>query len=182
MPNDMSPKRHRTFDLFGALLGDCRAWGSFEDRAGHVKRTFEATTRGAFSTDTQFILEEVFAFDDGTRERRTWVFDRIQTDRWEGRCDDCVGTADLRVGAHAAVMAYTFRLKLSNRTIDLKFRDRFYAIGDDGLMSRANVTKFGLKVGEVTVFFTPLTSEAGRSSEIEFVDDERADRTFEAVE
>ncbi|MEO1265539.1 MAG: DUF3833 family protein, partial [Pseudomonadota bacterium] len=48
---------------------------------------------------------------------------------------------------------YKFRLKLKDRSIDLDFADRFFPIGNDGVLNRTVVKKFGIRVGDVTAFF-----------------------------
>ncbi len=166
MPNDMSPMPAPTqaggaFDLFAFLEGQSSAWGLFEDRGGIPKRTFEIATDGRWDGET-FILDEVFLYDDGEREARRWTFrpatrqadtDSRKSRDWIGTCPECVGSAKLTLNADSAEMSYIFRLKLKSRSIDLTFHDRFYPIGELGVMNRTDVTKFGIRVGEVTAFF-----------------------------
>ena len=151
----------KPFDLFAFLEGQSSAWGLFEDRSGTPKRTFEITTEGRWDGDA-FILDEAFQYDDGECEARRWTFkpssDAQTTERgiasdWIGTCPECVGTAKLSLNENSADMKYVFRLKLKSRSIDLTFHDRFFPIGDLGVMNRTDVSKFGIRVGEVTAFF-----------------------------
>ncbi|MEM1306081.1 MAG: DUF3833 family protein [Pseudomonadota bacterium] len=153
MPNDMSPTGAAEFDLFGRFQGTCQAWGLFEDRSGAPKRSFEVTTTGRYTSPTTFELAEAFTYDDGEIETRVWKFQEKAEGVWTGTCAECVGEADVRVFETYATMTYTFRLQLKTRTIDLRFCDRFYPIGKSAVMNRTDVTKFGLRVGQVSALF-----------------------------
>ncbi|MEO0670647.1 MAG: DUF3833 family protein [Pseudomonadota bacterium] len=153
MPNDLPAEiAERDFNLIDFMEGRCRAWGMFQDRAGAVKRRFEIETVGQWVGDT-FELNETFLYDDGTSELRTWRITKDDEQSFRATCADSVGEARGELSTERATMDYRFRLKLKDRTIDLDFADRFYPIGMDGVMNRTRVTKFGIRVGEVTAFF-----------------------------
>jgi len=147
-------------DLFAFFEGETLGWGMFQDRAGRVKRNFQVAARGVWVAPDCFELSETFAYGDGAREDRVWCLKRTGMG-FIGTTDDCIGEADGRVGDQWAEMAYTFRLKLSSRTIDLKFRDRFFHIGRSGLMNRTRVSKWGLHVGDVIAFFHKPDAQLG---------------------
>lgn len=146
-------------DLFGFFEGETLGWGMFQDRAGRVKRTFQVSANGVWTAPDVFQLCETFAYGDGAREDRVWCLRRTDMG-FIGMTGDCIGEADGRIGDQWAEMSYTFRLKLSNRTIDLQFRDRFFHIGRSGLMNRTRVTKWGLHVGDVIAFFHKPDAQA----------------------
>lgn len=50
-------------------------------------------------------------------------------------------------------MAYCFRLKLSSRQLVVRFNDRIYRMGDDTAINRATITKWGVRLGELSIFF-----------------------------
>ncbi len=153
MPNDLPTEiAERDFNLIDFLEGRCRAWGMFQDRTGAVKRRFEIETDGRWVGDT-FELNESFLYDDGSSELRTWSITMGEDHTFRATCADSVGEASGHLSSEQARMDYRFRLKLKDRTIDLDFADRFFPIGLDGVMNRTRVTKFGIRVGEVTAFF-----------------------------
>lgn len=153
MPNDMSPVGAAGFDLFGRFQGRCQAWGMFEDRSGAPKRSFEVTTTGRYTSPVTFELSETFTYDNDETETRVWKFREKAEGIWVGTCAECVGEADVRVYETHATMTYTFRLRLKARTIDLRFCDRFYPVGTSAVMNRTDVTKFGVRVGQVSALF-----------------------------
>ncbi|MEM7776219.1 MAG: DUF3833 family protein [Pseudomonadota bacterium] len=141
-------------DLTRFFEGRAVAWGVFEDRFGTVKRRFQIELDGRWVNEASFELSETFTFSDGETETRIWELVPSPDDRsFIGRCSDAVGLATGAISPGMAAMRYTFRLKMKDRAVNLEFHDRFYPVGDDGLLNRTRVTKWGIKVGEVTAFF-----------------------------
>ena len=85
---------------------------------------------------------------------RIWRIDRIDEHRYEGRADDVVGTATGLAYGQALNWRYTMRLPYRGSEINVVFDDWMFLQPDDVLVNRATVSKFGFKVGEVTLFFT----------------------------
>ncbi len=154
MANDLSPNlTMMPCDLTRFFHGRATAWGVFEDRFGQVKRRFQIALVGQWDGDT-FRLHETFRYDDGEEEERVWNLTPSSDGRsFVGHCADAVGEADGTIAPGIATMRYTFRLKLRDRSIDLAFHDKFYPISAGALLNRTQVTKWGVKVGEVTAFF-----------------------------
>ena len=50
-------------------------------------------------------------------------------------------------------MSYRFRLKLKGREIVVAFDDRLYRMGDTTAVNRATMSKWGIKLGELSLFF-----------------------------
>jgi Protein of unknown function (DUF3833) len=154
MPNDMSPatKAHQ-FDIAEFLNGDTTAWGVFEDRFGRVRRRFRVKISGGWTGD-RFVMNEDFIYCDGETEQRTWTLQRSGPGRYLATTADCVGHALIQCDGTAAHMRYTFRLRLKNRTMAVTFDDRIYLIDQRSAMNRTVVSKWGVKLGEVTLFFS----------------------------
>lgn len=132
--------------------GELRAWGLIEDRFGGVRSQFTVDLRGRRDGST-LILDEEFAYDSGRRQRRQWRFTRIGPDRYEGRADDVPGIAQ------GVVAGNTFRLRYplilagddgGSRRVDV---DDWLFLQPDGVaINRAQMSKFGVGVGEMTIF------------------------------
>ncbi|MCL7751960.1 DUF3833 domain-containing protein [Guyparkeria hydrothermalis] len=117
------------FDLTGYFEGQTWAHGIFESRGGEIKRQFRVEIDGYWEGE-EFVLDEDFVYDDGETDQRTW---RI-TPTGEGR--------------------YVLRLPYGDSTIDVAFDDWMIRRSENVVINRATVTKFGIRVGEVTLFFT----------------------------
>ena len=140
------------------FAGPVRAWGTVQDRSGKVRRRFTADMHGAWEDDI-FVLNEDFEFDDGEQMTRTWRIRRLDANHYEGTADDIVGTARGRAEGIALQWRYTLTLEVDGREVDIDFDDWLFAHEDGVVINRATMRKFGIRVGELTVFFQKLPAE-----------------------
>lgn len=132
--------------------GRTYAIGLFEAPNGDVRAKFHVTIDGVFDGGV-LTLEENFLYEDGRKDQRIWKFTK-QGDGYVGRAGDVVGTAPVAVAGDAALFGYLVDLALGDdKSIKLRFRDRMYLYGGGLMLNRATVTKYGVRVGEVTVSF-----------------------------
>ena len=148
-----------TFDLLGFLDGPVRAWGVFEDRGGRVRRRFVADLVGR-GDGTRFVIDEEFRFDDGTVEQRQWQFERGEGGAFHATATDVIGQAEGRGDAGGARLRYQFRLDIKGRSRIVDFDDRFYPIDGGRIINRATVSKFGVRLGELTILFERRSASA----------------------
>ncbi len=99
-------------------------------------------------------------YADGELQQRIWRITRLDEHRYEGRADDVVGTATGLAYGQALNWRYTLQLPFRGSTIEVAFDDWMFLQPDGVLVNRATVSKFGLKVGEVTLFFRKPGPEA----------------------
>ncbi|WP_084462874.1 DUF3833 domain-containing protein [Oceanibaculum pacificum] len=132
--------------------GKSRAWGIFQDRFGTLRRSFTVDIEGYREGD-EFVLKEDFVYDDGETDQRIWRIRRIDEHRYEGRADDVVGTATGLAYGKALNWQYEFDLKVGERTIRVHFDDWMFQQDEQVMVNRASVTKWGIEIGEVTLFF-----------------------------
>lgn len=151
-PKDFEGTRPH-FDLFAYFDGETRAWGIFQDRSGKLKRQFSVDIRGEVE-GAELTLTEDFVYADGEVQQRIWHIRRLDAHRYEGRADDVVGTATGLAYGNALNWRYTLRLPYRGSALEVKFDDWMFLQADNVLVNRATVSKFGFKVGEVTLFFT----------------------------
>ncbi len=142
----------RAFDLIGYMDGPVRAWGVFEDRGGRVRRRFVADLVGQW-VGARFVIEEEFRFDDGAVEQRQWQFERGEGGAFHATATDVIGQAEGHTDVGGARMRYQFRLAIKGRSVVVDFDDRFYPIDADRIINRATVSKFGVRLGELTILF-----------------------------
>lgn len=140
-------------DLFEYFDGETRAWGIFQDRSGALKRQFTVDIHGEVEDDTLTLTED-FVYADGETQQRIWYIRRLDEHRYEGRAADVVGTATGLAYGHALNWSYTMRLPFRGRDIEVQFDDWMFLQDGGVLVNRATVSKFGFRVGEVTLFFT----------------------------
>jgi hypothetical protein len=142
------------FELTTFLEGRTRAWGVFEDRFGRVRRRLVVDMNGRWEGD-EFVLDERFEYDGDAVETRTWRVVPLGSGRFRATCPDCVGEATGRCTPDSIQMAYRFRLQLASRAIVVTFDDRLHRVGE-GAVNRATMSKWGIKLGELSLFFQRL--------------------------
>lgn len=140
-------------DLFTYFAGKTTAYGQFQSRSGEVKRRFQVDVTGTI--EGKFLtLDEQFVYDDGKTEERIWTIERLGENSYRGTAGDVVGPAFGSSAGAAFNWRYTLDLPYKKSSIHVKFNDWMFLHNDKIMLNRAEVTKWGFKVGEVTLFFT----------------------------
>jgi Protein of unknown function (DUF3833) len=138
-------------DLSTYFVGKVDAWGTFQDRSGKVVRRFtveiDCTWQGDVGT-----LDERFTYSDGTTERRVWTL-RKNGKQYIGTAADVVGEARGTVAGNALRWNYVLALPVDGKTYQVDMDDWMYLMDDQILMNKTTMSKFGVYLGEVTLFF-----------------------------
>ena len=148
------------FELTEYFAGKTYAYGIFQSRGGTVERQFRVEIDGYFDGDT-FVLDEDFIYDDGETDKRIWRITQTGDNTYEGRADDIVGVAEGKTVGQALSWRYVLDMPYRDGTIKLSFDDLMIRQSDNVVVNRAIVRKFGIRVGEVTLFFTKTDPDAG---------------------
>lgn len=135
--------------------GPLVAWGIVQNRSGKVTRSFRADLEGNWNGATG-VLEEDFAWSDGTVERRVWTFQKLDEHRYSGTAGDVVGEARGEAVGNALHWVYTLAVPWNDRTVNVALDDWMWLLPDGVLVNRSEIRKFGFRFGEVTVFFQKL--------------------------
>lgn len=143
-------------DLKTYFNGRLVAHGIFQDRFGLVRRRFVVELTGQWQ-GSEGVLDERFTYSDGSTERRVWRLRDLGHGRYEGRADDVVGTASGTAAGNALHWRYTLRLPVDGRTWEVQFDDWMFLVDERTMINRAVMSKWGVRLGEVTLSFTRLT-------------------------
>ena len=143
------------FRLEDFFAGRSTAWGLFQDRSGKIRRRFQIEALGVWKLGTLTLTED-FSYDDGQTERRVWHIKKTGDDRYEGVANDVIGAAQGTISGNALHWTYRFALKVGRRSITVRFDDWLLRLDDDLLINRAQVSKFGIRIGDVTCVFRKL--------------------------
>ena len=139
-------------DLKTYFDGDLVAHGIFTDRSGKVARRFVVQMTGSWNGN-QGTLDERFTYSDGKTERRVWRLTDEGGGRWSGRADDVVGVAQGVAAGNALNWRYTLSLPVDGKVYEVQFDDWMYLMGDDVMLNKSEMRKFGFKLGEVVIAF-----------------------------
>lgn len=139
-------------DLRDYFNGRLTAYGMFQDRSGQVIKRFTVTMDCSWQGD-QGVLDERFSYADGTTQRRVWRLTRGADGSYTGQADDVVGQARGVVAGNAFHWTYTMRLPVDDAVYEVQFDDWMYLIDKRVMLNRASMSKFGVRLGEVTLSF-----------------------------
>lgn len=139
-------------DLSRYFNGTIDGWGIFQDRSGDVVKRFHVTIDAKWNGDTG-ILDEDFVYSDGTRSKRVWTITRLDAHRYRGVADDVVGEARGLAYGNALRWQYVLRLEVDGRTWDVDFDDWMFLMDDGVMLNRSVMSKFGVRLGELTLSF-----------------------------
>ena len=134
------------------FLGGVKAWGIFQDRSGKVKRQFTAEMYGSFDSEI-LILDEDFSWNDGEKQKRKWKIKKVGENKYEGTASDVIGVAKGVSYGSAFKFEYNLLIPYKDKKIKVRFDDWIFKQDNKVAINRAIVSKFGFKVGELTVFF-----------------------------
>jgi len=132
--------------------GTLDAWGMFQKRDSTVVKRFKVVIDAHWEGDNG-VLDERFTYSDGSRQRRVWKITKTGDDSYTGQADDVVGIANGRVSGNSLHWIYTLRLPVDDDVYEVKFDDWMYLQEDGVMFNRSVMKKFGIRLGEVTLFF-----------------------------
>lgn len=139
-------------DLKTYFNGNITAHGVFTDRAGKVARRFTVDMNCTWVGDDG-VLDENFIYSDGTKERRVWRIKRGANGNYTGTAGDVVGLALGQASGNALQWSYTLRLPVDGSVYEVQFDDWMYLMSDKILLNKATMSKFGIRLGDVTLSF-----------------------------
>jgi hypothetical protein len=140
-------------DLKQYFNGKLDAEGMFQDRSGKVIKRFHVAMTGTWVGDVG-TLDEDFTYSDGTRQKRVWTLRKVAPDRYIGTADDVIGEAVGITSGNTLRWKYVLALPVDGTVYHVNFEDWMYLMNDRVMLNRAEMSKFGFKLGEVTLSFT----------------------------
>lgn len=126
--------------------GHFRIWLTGDERRFTAR--LNGTVTGAAGARTLTVVED-FLYDDGQRDRLTWVFRETGPGRWSGKREDTVGEATVIEEAGRIRLTYTADFKSTSGVNRLGFQDILYALPDGNIVNDAVVSKAGIAVASV---------------------------------
>lgn len=140
-------------DLTQYFNGTLDAYGVFTDRSGAVIKRFTVVMNCSWQGD-EGVLDEDFTYSDGTTQKRIWRLTRLADGRFTGRADDVMGTAQGQTRGNTFYWTYTMSLPVDGKVYEVQFDDWMYLMTDKVMLNKATMSKFGVRLGEVTLSFT----------------------------
>jgi hypothetical protein len=143
------------FDFASYFLGHVRGYGLIERRGGTVQRQFVVDFDGRMRGD-RLELDEHFAFDDGEQLARAWSVRQTAPGRFDATAPDVDGVATGTTDGNTLRWRYVLRLALGQRQVRLDLDDRMLLLADGVLLSRVQMSKWGIGLASMTVSYRRL--------------------------
>ena len=150
-PEDFKNKEPRLI-IEEYLSGKVKAWGVLQNRSGKVTRQFSADLNGKWD-GKKLILDEKFNWDDGEIQTRQWQITKIDENNYEGTAGDVVGKAKGYSYGPAFKFEYVLLVPVKGKEMKITFDDWIFKQDERVAINRATMTKFGIRVAELTVVF-----------------------------
>ncbi len=150
-PTDFKDQKPRLI-IEDYLSGNVKAWGILQNRSGKVTRQFSAELNGKWDGN-QLILDEEFIWNDGEIQKRQWKINKIDEHNYEGTAGDVVGKAKGYSYGPSFKFEYVLLVPVKGREIKITFDDWIFMQNERVAINRATMTKFGIRVAELTVLF-----------------------------
>ena len=136
------------------FAGHTLAWGIFQDRFGNLKRQFKVDIHGTWDETAQRLtLVEDFRYSDGKTDQRIWKIAKLGPHTYEGRAADVEGVALGHTAGNALNWNYDLHLKVGSGTWLVHFNDWMWQQDGEVLINRAEVSKLGVEIGSLSIFF-----------------------------
>jgi hypothetical protein len=142
----------RQLNLEDFFDGPVTASGQFQDIFGTVRRRFDVDVDSSWDGET-LILTEDFVYEDDTTERRVWTLIKTGPDTWEGTAPGVQGTATGQETGDTFNWRYTIDLPVGDDTLRATFNDWMWLMSEDTLLNRAYMSRAGIPIGEVIIWF-----------------------------
>jgi hypothetical protein len=140
-------------DLAQYFNGVIDAHCMFQDRSGKIVKRFTVVMNCQW-TGNQGVLDEAFTYSDGSTERRIWRLTREADGRYTGTAGDVIGQAVGQVRGNAFRWNYTLALPVDGTVYHVDLDDWMYLMDERVMLNRATMSKFGVRLGEITLSFT----------------------------
>jgi hypothetical protein len=134
------------------LDGRLTAHGIFQDRFGEVRRSFVVEIEGEWDGEALTLVED-FTYEDGSTEQRIWSLTQTGPESWRGSAEGVVGEATGEERGNAFNWRYTIDLKTPDGELRASFDDWLWQMDDRVMINRAYVTKYGVEIGQLSIFF-----------------------------
>ncbi|MEQ1914070.1 MAG: DUF3833 domain-containing protein [Sideroxydans sp.] len=145
-------KEKPALDMQQYFNGTVDAWGMFQNRKGEVVKRFNVVIQCSWQGDVG-TLDEDFVYSDGTKQKRVWTLKKQPNGQYIGTADDVLGEAVGIVSGNALNWKYVLALPVDGKVYNVNFDDWMILMDDKVMLNRAVMSKFGFKLGEVTLSF-----------------------------
>jgi hypothetical protein len=131
--------------------GELVAYGMVQDYSNKVNQRFKVDMVGTW-TGNEGVLDETFYYDDGSTSKRIWYITKTAEGHYLGRAADVIGSAAGKVAGNTLNWVYDLEIQLDGEPFVITLDDWLYLIDENNMINRTEMRKFGIPVGEITIY------------------------------
>jgi hypothetical protein len=146
----------KPFDIKSYFTGNVIAWGIVQDHTNQVNRRFCVEIKGTWQNNNG-VLAETFYFNDGEISYRNWQLTKSHDGSYTGTAEDVAGIARGKHQGFAFQFQYELLLSVGDETYQVKMDDWMFQIDEYRVMNKTAISKLGVNVANVTLFFDKST-------------------------
>lgn len=137
------------------FAGATQGWGVMQNRFGTYQSQFSIKAHGGWdAANSTLHLTEIYTFDDGHVDTLEWTITKKSAGVYEGHEKRIDGTAKGEQAGNAYHWSYSRRVPSADGSESTSgFDDWFWLQDDQTLIARASVTKLGVEVATLSVFY-----------------------------
>lgn len=147
-----------TLDIKSYFTGQLIGWGMVQDYANQVTRRFCVELAGTWQ-ENKGELAETFYFADGEVSYRTWHLTKLSQGKYTGSAEDVIGTATGQQSGAAFQWQYELLVPINDETYQFSMDDWMYSIDSHRVFNKTSMSKYGVKLAEITLFFDKATTQ-----------------------
>ena len=138
--------------------GQLRGWGITMGRLGGLQNRFSIEAEGRWDQSANTLaLREVYSFDNGHVDTLVWTIIKRSATSYEGRETHIQGLASGEQQGNAFHWTYTREVPTKDgSTSTFGFNDWFWLHEPGRMTAHASLTKLGLEVSTLNVFYEKL--------------------------
>ena len=140
------------FNLKTYFSGDITAWGIVQDYSKAVVRRFCVDIVGTWNGN-EGQLHETFYYNDGEQQIRVWDLQIGANGKVTGGAGDVIGEASGSANGMSFNWQYSLKVPVGDSEYNLFVDDWMYMLDKNRMMNRSYMSKFGVKVAEISIFF-----------------------------
>lgn len=146
-------------DFINYFSGTTQGYGAIYGFTGKVSDRFHVAMQGTPGKNPQgqrtLDLKEDFTYASGKIQKRGWFVTEIAPGKLAATAPDVPGGATGEQSGNAVAFNYKITIERENgKSITLGSDDWMWAITDDIVLNRNQLSKFGIPVAELVISFT----------------------------
>lgn len=150
------------FDIREYLNGDLEAWGVVINRDGSADPQFYVKMKGTWNGNEGTLTEE-FTYISGEKKTRLWHFRMTDDHHFIGIAADVTGEGRGQQYGNAVNMKYVLQVPYKGKTVEVSVDDWLFRMDEEHVVNRAQMRKYGFKVGEMVIGFRKLSPASRRN-------------------